>query len=791
MKQKYNIEMGYSVPAEFRPPFTIPNKANVSKKFLRILPKSIVPQVLIMTSFPPRECGIANYSDDLIKTIESKFLHTFSIRVCAIENKEESYIYNSQVSLVLDTSSSQSYRNIEKQINQDRKIGLVVVQHEFGFFNLSGGADFQSLLDGLIKPVVVVFHTVLPKPDAEQKSLVVNIANACVKLIVMTHSSREILENDYGIIRDKIEVIAHGTHLVLNENKNWLKGKYNLKNQKILSTFGLLGPGKSVETTLDALPAIVEQYPEVVFLIIGKTHPGIVATQGESYREMLQNKVNSLNLNSHVRFINQYLELPVLLEYLRMTDIYLFTSSNPYQAVSGTFSYAMSCACPIISTPIPQAKEMLDDETGIIIDFFHSEQLAKGVIKLLGSDKLREQISMNTLQKIAPTAWENSALKHCRLFLKIMDGPEKPEYQNPDINLNHIRQLTTEFGIIQFARINRPDIESGYTLDDNARAMVSICMHFELTGDKNDLKLIRIYLNFIMFCIMPDGKFLNYVDKNRQFSKQNTEVNLEDSNGRAIWALGFVVSKKDILPFDYVLQAEGLLKRAMPLITQIHSSRAMAFCIKGLYYYHLQNHSSEAITIIESLADRLCLMYEHESDQQWHWFESYLTYANSVLPEAMLMAAQCTNNPIYQYIAEASFAFLLSQTFNSKQINVISNRSWFSKGEVREKYGEQPIDVAYTIMTLNEFYKTSNNAQYKRLMKKAFEWFLGNNHLDAIIYNPCTGGCYDGLEETQVNLNQGAESSISYLMARITIENHIEIPHFIKPKVWQFGYSTI
>ncbi|NTW31219.1 MAG: glycosyltransferase [Bacteroidetes bacterium] len=741
-------------------------------------------EILFVTSYPPRECGIATYSQDLINAIDSKFGDSFSIKVCALETQDEKYFYNDKVNYKLDTSKAEEYKVLADKINQNKNIKLIVIQHEFGFFQLSGGNDFLNFLQQLAKPVILGFHTVLPHPDKHFKAMVKNLAAACNSIIVMTKSSKKLLEKDYGITHQKIEIIAHGTHLVSNNGKAFLKEKYGFTGRKILSTFGLISSGKGIETTLEALPAIVKNNPDVLFLAIGKTHPGVIKSEGEKYRCMLEEKVISLNIEKHVKFINRYLELPVLLEYLRLTDIYLFTSKDPNQAVSGTFSYAMSCGCPVISTPIPQALEMLDENTGIIIEFQNSQQLATGAIRLLNDESLRKNISINTLHKIAPTAWENSAILHALLFDKIL-GHEFPLlYSPPTVNLDHIKNLTTDFGMIQFSKINQPDISSGYTLDDNARALIATCMHYELTQDKTDLDLMHIYLNFIKFCLQSDGNFLNYVDKEKQFTAQNSETNLEDANGRAIWALGYLLSKKDILPTEMTEIAEELMGIATRKILNMFSSRAMAFNIKGLYYYNLNYNLPSITVLIEILADRLVGMYQHESEKNWNWFESYLTYANSILPEAMLLAWLSVKKVCYLNIAKKSFDFLLSQTFDKNEIKVISNKSWLYKGGEREYYGEQPIDVSYTILALHTFYSEFNDKDYLDKLKIAFNWFLGKNHLHRIIYNPCTGGCYDGLEQYQVNLNQGAESTVSYLMARIVVEKYsqslITIPEYLE-----------
>jgi len=732
--------------------------------------QSVIPtEILFITSYPPRECGIATYSQDLIKAINNKFSHSVSIKVCALESGETNYDYPDEVKFILKTSIAPEYEKLASKINNDPRIKIVLIQHEFGFFHAQEQA-FLEFLFKLSKPVTIVFHTVLPHPDSHLKSKIKSIAAVCRSIIVMTNTSANILTNDYGITPQKISVIAHGTHLVLHLSEKILKSKYELAGRKVLTTFGLLSSGKGIETTIEALPAIVKQNPEVLFLVIGKTHPEVVRNDGERYREMLEQKVTDLGLQKHVRFINKYLELSVLLEYLQLTDIYVFTTNDPHQAVSGTFSYAMSCACPIISTPIPHAKEVLTEDTGIIFDFRNSQQLAESVTRLLSDDQLRKHMSTNALQKIISTSWENSAVAHASLFEKIAGNKLKLQYNLPKVNLEHLTQMTTETGIIQFSKINQPDIESGYTLDDNARALIAMCMYYKSTEDEKSLSLIRKYLDFIKLCQQPEGDFQNYLNKDCKFTSQNKDVNLDDSNGRAIWALGYVISLIGLLPAKIISEADEIIEKAFLCISSLHSPRAMAFAIKGLFYYQSKIKSPENLVLIKTLANRMVEMYKHESGKKWEWFEGYLTYANSILPEAMLYAWLLTGDPIYKEIAGTSFNFLLSVIFNENGIEVISNKSWLQKGQKPDRFGEQPIDVAYTIMTLSKFYDVFKDENYRLKMITAFNWFLGHNRLHQIIYNPCTGGCYDGLEESNVNLNQGAESTVSYLMARLTIE---------------------
>ncbi len=729
-----------------------------------------LPEILLISSYPPRECGIATFSQDLLTALYEKFAESFSISVCALEAAQEKHDYPLEVRYVLDTSEPQSYQKLADAINGDSRIKLVLLQHEFGFFETIPENDFLHFLQQIKKPLIMAFHTVLPKPDSALQKKVSNMATACDSVVVMTQNSKQILVNEYNVPEEKVWIIAHGIHLVPHLGKTLLKKKYGLNGRTVLSTFGLISSGKSIETTLDALPGIVAAHPTVLFLAIGKTHPSVVKHEGEQYRRMLEAKVVALSLENHVKFINAYVPLQELLEYLQLTDIYLFTSKDPNQAVSGTFSYAVSCACAIISTPIPHARELLRDDAGILIDFRNSQQLTAAVNHLLGDKPLRRNLINNGLQRVIFAAWENTAVAHAMLFKALAPDDIALRYGLPDINLGHFKKMTTPFGMIQFSKINHPDLGSGYTLDDNARAMVAMCMQYEVFENKRDLGHIVIYLDFIKHCLLPDGSFLNYVNTEKAFTEQNHEVNLDDANGRAIWALGYLISKHKILPESLVQQASSMLEQTLRHIETIHSTRAMAFIVKGLHYALSAMPSPQKQQLLETLANRLVQMYRHEAESGWHWFERYLTYGNSTLPEAMLCAWLSTDKPVYKKIARESFDFLLEHTFTEAGIQVISNSSWMQKGQEKARYGEQPIDVAYTILALQLFNEVFNGNGYREKMETAFNWFLGQNHLNQIIYNPCTGGCYDGLEETQVNMNQGAESTVSYLMARLAIE---------------------
>jgi glycosyltransferase involved in cell wall biosynthesis len=732
-------------------------------------------EILCLTTYPPRECGIATFSVDLIQAIHTKFGNSYTIKVCALESKEEKHAYSDAVKYKLDTSEASDYLRIAETVNHNDNISLVLIQHEFGLFAEQENA-FLQLVETITKPVIVVFHTVLAHPEEANKQYLQKMITACSSVVVMTRTSAQILQNDYETEPDKINIIPHGTHLVSHLDKKKLKEKYNTPGRFVLTTFGLLSSGKSIETTLDALPAIIKENPTVLFLIIGKTHPTVLKTEGEKYREMLKAKIEELGITKSVRFVNLYLDLPVLLEYLQLTDIYLFTSSDPNQAVSGTFVYAMSCGCPIVATPIPHALELLKNNSGIIFDFKNSEQLSNAANRLLGNEKMRSRMRIGGLQKIASTAWENSAISYALLFNKKIGQKKSLVYSLPPINTTHIKRMSRNFAMIQFSKGNRPDIRTGYTLDDNARALMALCRARGLNPLSNSLsanllydEYIRKYLHFIRYCQQADGSFLNYVNKEFQFTAQNQETGLEDSNGRAIMALGYFISLAGKFPDIWTSDAVEIFRKAIATIDSLPAPRSIAFVLKGLCYYYRAYPQEIVARIINLQADKLVAYYKLNKTHNWSWFETTLTYDNSILPESLLHAAIATKNAEYKAIAEESFKFLLGKTFTEGQIKVISNQGWLHKEGEGNKFGEQPVDVAGTVIALNTFYTEFKTPDYLTKQTTAFSWFLGNNHLHQIIYNPATGGCYDGLEENNINLNQGAESTVSYLMARLAL----------------------
>jgi hypothetical protein len=359
------------------------------------------------------------------------------------------------------------------------------------------------------------------------------------------------------------------------------------------------------------------------------------------------------------------------------------------------------------------------------------------------------------------------------LFDQLTNREQDLKFNLPPINLKHIEKMTTEHGMLQFSKFSQPDPESGYTLDDNARALIDMVLYNKVLPNEKSIKLASIYLSFMEGIQKSDGWFDNYKDFKLQLTEQNKEVNLEDANGRAIWSLGTLIAHRDTVPLELISRAVKCWDKAIVNIDQISSPRTIAYVLKGLYHYYSVYEDEDTKASIEKLANELLRHYKIHSDRDWCWYEDYMTYANNVLPEAMMYSYLVTGKQKYKKIAMITFDFLLSHYFMKGQLKVISNRGWFKKENERVFYGEQPIEVATTIIALDLFYEVTKNKKYKEQLQQAFMWFLGNNHLKQIMYNPENGASYDGLEDTHVNINQGAESTLCFFKARLIMEKYL------------------
>ncbi|MBU2265352.1 glycosyltransferase, partial [Patescibacteria group bacterium] len=534
--------------------------------------------IVCLATFPPRRCGIATFTADLTNAIDKMFGPSLKSKIVAMNLTETSHFpYPDKVILQISQPREEDYVNAAHKLNQLEEVKLVNIQHEFGIFGGEYGAHLLFFLAKLQKPVVVTLHTVIPAPDEKLRNVVQTIMKYSQGIIVMTYSSKEILEKDYGLDPDRIQIIPHGIHHVPYMTSKYAKSIFSLAGKLTLSTFGLLSPGKGIEYVIDALPPVVKKFPNVQFFVAGITHPVVLEQSGEKYRNSLVKKVYELGLSDCVYFYNTYFNLNGLFRFLEATDVYLATCLNPNQAVSGTLSYALGSGRPVISTAFAQAKEEITDEVGILIDFKKPPAFTAAIIKLLGNDQLRLQMGKNAYFRTRHMIWENVALSYLKYFSQFVPELTLGQKKLPPIKLAHLVKLTDNFGIIQFAKLTEPDLSSGYTLDDNARALIVAALHYKKFRTHSALKLASVYLNFIYQVAKPDGYFDNYVNSNRAIDKQrNIQENSEDYSARALYALALVSITKQI-PKRFRKQAHSLFEQSFQKNIAFSSPRAIAF----------------------------------------------------------------------------------------------------------------------------------------------------------------------------------------------------------------------
>lgn len=740
-------------------------------------------QVLLMSSCLPRECGLATFSHDLRESILDKFSGSCHIDFCALDHSASKLQYKDPVTHVLKVDEESAYLDLAKQLNLEKRYDVILIEHEFGLF---GGAYGMYLLEFLKKikiPVIITFHTILPNPDELRFKVVNELIRRSKFVICLTNASARLLGEHYVCPSAKCHVIQHGIPLIAYKESNELKAKLNLGRRPVLATFGLLSRGKSIETAIYALAKVAQENPEVLYLIIGKTHPEVFKTEGESYRIYLEELINYLGLKTNVRFVNSFVDKKTLEDYLQATDIYLFTSIDPNQAVSGTFAYAMACGCPIVSTAIPQATDSLG-AAGIVIDFNDADQMAQAIQTILNAPERLSFMKQAALQQIRPSAWQNVAIQHLHLIESCNLKKSKPlHFSLPAYNLSHFHSCTTPVGMLQFCKAEEPQLSSGYTLDDNARALIALLEYYELKSDSSVLANIKVHFEFIQRMQQPNGRFYNYLDVDKKISTQNHVENLDDANGRAIWALGTMMALHHLFNPNYFRLTQRMLRKAIDALEHMYSPRAIAFSIKGLIQYNEVFKDPQINELLQKLGSRLAASYRLHHTPSHPWFESKITYGNAVLPEALLLVSQIDGNRNFQQIALKSFHYLCALQFQNEHFTVISNQTWYEPGIQTASAGEQPIDVAYTILALSTFFELTQNKHYLLQMKQAFDWYLGKNQLRQIVYNPISGGCLDGIEAHEVNINQGAEATTTYLMARNRIEHHLnqkrveQLPH--------------
>jgi len=530
-----------------------------------------------------------------------------------------------------------------------------------------------------------------------------------------------------------------------------------------MSTFGLLGRGKGIEYVIRALPKVIKKYPQVQYLILGKTHPTVRRQEGESYRLELSELVTKLGLKKHVKFYDQYLDLDDLIEFLKATDIYISSSVNPNQAVSGTLSYALGTGRAVISTQFAQAKEIITPNVGILVPIKDSAAITTALLKLLRHKNKLKQMHQQAFAITRPMLWSNVAKEYADLLAQAV---------LPPINLRHLKKMTDSFGLLQFAKENTPHKEFGYTLDDNARALIVcnelILQKYRTAGLK---KLVSIYLNFALACQRTDGTCINYLSHHgKKPTHQNTTEDVSEACARTFWATSAVM-KNPYLNAKTKNTATQIFLRTLPHVHTYPHLRAKAYAIKSLFTVleSIPEKKPQLLALMNELASSLVNSLNAHTDNSWHWFEEHLIYNNALLPESLLIAGNVLKNDKYTQLGISSLQFLINQTFSTNMYVPIGHTNWYKHNQKRSYFDQQPEDPASMIMALTTAYELTHQESYKNLALKCFSWFLGNNSLHKSVYDFRTGGCYDGLHPDRINLNQGAESLVSYLFSRLAI----------------------
>lgn len=731
---------------------------------------------MYVSSFPPRECGIATFTRDLTDAIDKEVSPGIKSKILAMnDNGTSIYNYPRKAILQINESNLEDYLNMANEINRLKQVKLVNIQHEYGLFGGDWGNYLLPFMELVKKPIVTTFHTVLPRANKELKSLTQSIIKRSEAVVVMTKTAARLLEKSYEIPKAKIFVIPHGVHNITFPSKAKAKKKLNLNDKIILSTFGMLNCDKGIEYAIEALPEVVKEFPNVLYLVIGATHPQVLKHEGEKYRNKLTRLVNKLKLDDNVKFYNKYLSTEELIEYLKATDIYVSPTLNPKQSVSGTVSYALSCACPIIATANQYAKDVIEHgHRGFLTGFRDAKAIEKALFDLLRDKAARKEMGKNAYFYSRHMTFQNVALSYFKVFNNFAKIVPMEKGKLLPINIDHIKNLTDKFGIIQFASHTRPDIHSGYCLDDCTRALLGCAMHYKIKPSKSLLNLMNIYLKYIEYSQRPVGDFHPFVNYAKNFSDEGES---EDSLGRAVWALGAAASSGN-LPETLKNKARIMFDKALKKTFELKFLRAISFALLGLCLVEKNRSESEdesGAELIKKFADKLVESFEAQTattpQSNWLWFENCMTYSNYKLPEALFCAYKITGNKEYLRIAEKSLAFLIKITFEKKDyFSPIGQDGWFYRNGKRSYYDQQPEDTSSAVEALAAAYKVTGKKDYLEKAKLAYEWFLGKNHLNQMVYDEATGGCYDGLGRYSLNFNQGAESTLSYYLARLTIE---------------------
>jgi glycosyltransferase involved in cell wall biosynthesis len=726
-------------------------------------------------TYPPRECGIGTFTMNLYKSmVMNKKTVKDSIEgfVIAMNDLEQTYDYPEEVKLTIRQEHQRDYLEAVKFINLSGA-DLCILEHEFGIFGGQNGVYILPLLHRLEIPLVVTLHTIIKTPSYNEKAVLIEICKMANNIVVMSHKAIKFLTTIYTVDKKKIVYIEHGVPDI-QFNQYQSKKEFNLGNKKVLITFGFISRNKGIETVIKALPKVIEKYPEVLYMVLGKTHPNVLRYSGEEYRIYLQRLVKSLNLSEHVSFLNEYINQEELFKYLSASDIYITPYLNEAQITSGTLSYAIGVGSAVVSTPYWHATELLADGRGKLFKFNDSDELSNILVELLDKPDVLKMLRKKAFNYGRKITWPRTGEKYIAVVNKVLtDKPvviaKKETILDPLVippfSLVHIKRLTDDTGIIQHAKFGIPNLKEGYCLDDNARALLMVLMAYRQKKDLLALELAPIYLSYIHYMQKKDGTFRNLLSFNRNFLD---EVGSEDSFGRTIWALGYLIGNA---PNDAYYQTGRLIFfNASQNFEKLQSIRGIANTMVGISYYLQSNPSDDSITeILRNLTYKLIRHYEENSSLNWKWFEQLLAYDNGMLPLALLHSAEIFKDYEITDTALSSMNFLTETTLKDGYFSAIGNKKWYKKDSERSMFAQQPVDTLAMILMYHQAFHLTKDKDYLNKLFTCFMWFLGENDLRMNLFDFETKGCCDGFERYGVNRNQGAESSLAYLISHLTV----------------------
>ncbi len=750
-------------------------------RFIRIIPrppKPVLPsRIAVVGNYLPRHCGIATFTTDLCDAIHAEYDET-ELLALPVNDTEEGYSYPARVRFELSEDNLASYRQAADFLNFSN-IDLVCLQHEYGIFGGPAGSHILELLRRLQMPFATTLHTVLREPNPDQRAVMEEIATLSDRLIVMSQQSSDILQEVFHVPTEKIDLIPHGIPDLPFTDPSFYKDGFGTEGKEVLLTFGLLSPNKGIENVIQALPAILSRHSNVVYMISGVTHPHVLRWEGDKYRHSLQTLARDLGVEGSVIFRNRFVSPQEMVELIGAADIYITPYKHKAQVVSGTLAYALSAGKAIISTPYLHAVELLDDERGALVPFENPQALAEKTIELLDNSTARHAMRKRAYLYARDMVWSRVAQKYMKSFERIYNerlrnpratfsaqNTEKSLDRLPEIKLDHLYRMTDQTGIIEHAVFVVPNYPEGYSTDDNARALIVAILMEELgtAVPQGYADLVSRYLAFLWLAFDPTtNRFRNCLSYERQWQEREGS---EDSHGRALWGLGTVLGRsKDA---GWRGAAGRMFELAVPAAVEFKSPRAYAFALLGLQEY-LDSFPGDraALGASDALANRLLNSYRTNRSAGWNWFEGGLAYSNARLPQALIRAGtRAANEEMISAGLEALEWLVAIQRCEVKGHFVpVGSQGFYSRNSEKARFDQQPVEACGAVSACLEAYRATGKGRWRKEAWCAFNWFLGDNDLQIALYDPTSGGCRDGLHPDRANENQGAESTLSFLMA--------------------------